>query len=75
MRLLTLTTDEIFRWLDQLERESKALKAELLSFCWYMRGGLTYSEAMELSTEERQLIAKLIKDNMETTKKSGLPFF
>ena len=40
-----------------------------------MRGGLSYSEAMDLSTEERQLIAKLVKENMETTKKSGLPFF
>ncbi len=72
---MTLSTEEIFKWLDQLERESKALKAELLSFCWYMRGGLSYSEAMDLSTEERQLIAKLVKENMETTKKSGLPFF
>ena len=67
---MTLSTEEIFKWLDQLERESKALKAELLSFCWYMRGGLSYSEAMDLSTEERQLIAKLVKENMETTKKS-----
>jgi len=75
MRLLTLTTEEVFKWLDQMEQESKALKAELFSFCWYMRGGLTYSEAMELSTEERQLIAKLIKENMEVTNKSGMPFF
>ena len=72
---MTLSTEEIFKWLDQLERESKALKAELLSFCWYMRGGLSYSEAMDLSTEERQLIAKLVKENMEVTKRSGLPFF
>jgi hypothetical protein len=75
MRLLTLTTEEIFTWLDQMEQESKALRAELFSFCWYMRGGLTYSEAMELSSEERQLIAKLIKENMEVTNKSGMPFF
>ena len=72
---MTLSTEEIFKWLDQLERESKALKAELLSFCWYMRGGLSYSGAMDLSTEERQLIAKLVKENMEVTKRSGLPFF
>jgi hypothetical protein len=75
MRLLTLTTEEVFKWLDQMEQESKALKAELFSFCWYMRGGLTYSEAIELSTEERQLIATLIKENMEVTNKSGMPFF
>lgn len=40
-----------------------------------MRGGLTYDQAMALSNDERRLISELIKDNLETTKKSGLPFF
>jgi hypothetical protein len=43
--------------------------------CWYMRGGLTYDEAMFLSSEEREIISKIIKDNLQTTKDSGLPFF
>ncbi len=42
---------------------------------WYMRGGLTYDDAMALSTTERELISEIIKKNMETTEKSGLPFF
>ena len=42
---------------------------------WYMRGGLSYDQALQLSVGERKLINKLIKDNLETTKKSGLPFF
>lgn len=36
---------------------------------------MSYWEAMLLSWEERQLIGELIKENLETTKKSGLPFF
>jgi hypothetical protein len=28
-----------------------------------------------LSHEDKQLIGDIIKDNLETTKKSGLPFF
>ena len=40
-----------------------------------MRGGLTYEEAIMLSVSEREMISKLIKSNMDTTKKSGLPFF
>jgi hypothetical protein len=75
MRLLTLTNEEIVSWLEQMEQESKALKSEILSFCWYMRGGITYTEALELSFEDRQMISKLINNNMEVTKKSGLPFF
>ena len=40
-----------------------------------MRGGLTYAEAMQMSFQERELIGVIIKENLETTKKSGLPFF
>ena len=40
-----------------------------------MRGGVTYNEAMHMSYEDRILIGELIKDNLDTTKKSGLPYF
>ena len=40
-----------------------------------MRGGLTYEDAMILSQSEREMIAELVKENMEITKKSGLNFF
>jgi len=36
---------------------------------------MSFSEAMHLSYEERQIIGEIIKENLETTKKSGLPFF
>ena len=37
--------------------------------------GMSFAEAMNLSFEERQIVGEIIKDNLETTKKSGLPFF
>ena len=40
-----------------------------------MRGGVTYDDAMLLDINERKIINNIIKDNLETTKKSGLPFF
>jgi len=43
--------------------------------CWYMRGGLSYAEASALSPTEREIISTLVKENLETTKKSGQPFF
>jgi hypothetical protein len=61
--------------LDQFDKESKAFKDDALRMTWYMRGGLSYDDAMCLSQQERELISKIVKDNMETTKKSGLPFF
>ena len=58
-----------------MEAEVKSLKQEALRFTWRMRGGLSYDDALMLSADERKLISELIKDNLETTKKSGLPFF
>jgi hypothetical protein len=37
--------------------------------------GMSFAEAMHLSFDERQIVSEIIKDNLETTKKSGLPFF
>jgi len=72
---LTLDNPDILELLERLDRESKALKEELLNICWFMRGSISYDEAMMLSSDDRELIAKIIKRNMETTKESGLPFF
>jgi hypothetical protein len=60
---------------DQMEKETKSIRQEVLKLCWYMRGGITYDEAMQLGQVERDIINELVKDNLETTKKSGLPFF
>jgi len=40
-----------------------------------MRGSISFNEAHYLSPDEREIIANLVKDNLETTKKSGMPFF
>ena len=40
-----------------------------------MRGGVTYEDAMQMSQQERTAISNIIKDNLETTKKTNLPFF
>lgn len=40
-----------------------------------MRGGIDYDQAMMLSDSERKLVNKIIEDNLETTKKTNLPFF
>ena len=75
MRLLTLNADEISTELEKMEKESKALKDDVLRTCWYMRGAISYDDAMLLSEQDRELINKIIKDNLETTEKTRLPFF
>lgn len=40
-----------------------------------MRGGASYVDVLNMSTTERRLINELVKENLDTAKKSGLPFF
>lgn len=58
-----------------MEAETKEIKHELLKMCWYMRGGLTYNEAFYLPPKDREIISQIVKDNLDTTKKTGQPFF
>lgn len=58
-----------------MDQEVKQIRANNLRLAWYMRGGITYDQVMQLSFSERQLISDLAKDNIETTKKTRLPWF
>lgn len=58
-----------------MEKETNDIRQEALKVAWYMRGGVTYDQALQLSVNERTFISNLIKENLETTKKTGLPFF
>lgn len=72
---MSLSVDQIVGWIEQLEKESKAIKTEILKLCWYMRGSISYDEGMLLSQLDRNIISEIVKENIETTQKSGLPFF
>ena len=72
---MSVDNQGIQEYINSLEKETKAIKKEILKLCWYMRGGLTYDQGMMLSLEDRELISDIIKDNLETTKKTKMPFF
>lgn len=65
---------EILQEVKKLDKEARSIKKDILKMCWYMRG-LSYTEGMNLGHEEREIVSEIIKENLETTKKSGLPFF
>ena len=66
---------DIIAYLKDFDNETKNLKLELMKICWFMRGGMSWNEALVLSPDERAIVSQLVKENMETTKKSGQPFF
>jgi hypothetical protein len=65
----------IEKLVEQHDKDAKAMREELLKVCWYMRGSISYAQALMLTIEERTIIGKIIEENLETTKNSGLPFF
>jgi hypothetical protein len=70
-----MTFAEIDQLAEKMEQEIKAFKSELFKLCWFMRGSLTIDQAYNTDYQDRETIVDLIKENLETTKKSGLPFF
>jgi len=72
---LSLSESDLIKYLKDLENEGKNIKHELFKICWYMRGGVTYQEALALSPSDRDIVSRIVKDNLDVTKKTGQPFF
>jgi hypothetical protein len=72
---LSLSNDEIVKKLEDFDQEARNIKKRLYELCWYMRGGISYAELVQLPIKDFLILNDIIKNNLEVTKKSGLPFF
>ena len=61
--------------IDGMEHECSDIKKGALKMSWYMRGGATYEDILNMSNDERNAITAIIESNLETTKNTKLPFF
>ena len=57
-----------------MEEEAKAFEKELFQLSWAMRG-MSLNDAYAMSPSQRSFAAELYKSHLETTEKTGLPFF
>ena len=74
-RLLAATREQVSSYVDSLDKEADQIRAESFRLAWHLRGGGTYEDVMNMSPQERRLVSELAKENIETTKKSNLPWF
>ena len=74
-RLLTSSPDEIGLLINKQDKQIEQIKNDLIQMCWYMRGGIQYNDLAQMSFQEREIISAIIKEHMETTEKTGLPFY
>ena len=61
--------------IDSMEKDCKAIKKNAQRIAWYMRGGISYTDVLNMSPDEVKAANEIIEENLETTKKSNIPFF
>ena len=63
MRLLSLKPEEIQDLIKRMEEEADFIKVSAMRFSWYMRGGISYEDVLNLSSREREIISLLIEND------------
>ena len=58
-----------------MEKERWGISFNAQKLAWYMRGGVSYTDIMNMSHNEIDNLNKIIDENLETTKKTKMPFF
>lgn len=58
-----------------LRRESERLIDSILTLIYFMRGSISYSEAMNMSYAERELVGKFIEKRLEVERKNPYPVY
>lgn len=61
--------------METYDKDVVSIKKEALSLAWYMRGGASYVDILNMSIAERKAIGEIVENNLEVTKNSNLPFF
>ena len=59
---------------ESMEVDTKSLKEEIYRISWAMRGGVSSKDLFYLySKEDRDILNKIVKDNIELSNKAGVP--
>jgi hypothetical protein len=74
-RITRMNDEQIIDTIKMFDKQSAAIREEAMRMSWAMRGGANFIDVLNMSPNERKAVSELIKSNMETTKKSRLPFF
>jgi len=60
---------------DSLQRESRQLLKSIVTLIYFMRGAVSYSEAMNMSYAERQVLDDFLEKRLEIEKKNPYPCY
>ena len=69
-----MPNSDIEAYLVGIDNSAKDLKESMFRTSWYMRGGVTINDLLyTYSYEDREILSKIIKENIEITEKTQLP--
>lgn len=69
-----MSNSEIESYVKGFEGVQKDIKDEIFRLSWHMRGGVNSQDLFYIySYEDRQIMNQIVKDNIETTKKTNMP--
>lgn len=72
--MISLSDEGIREAVKKLDRQVKEIKEEVFRISWFMRGGVSSEDLFwRYSVEDREIMSKIIKTNVENTKNSKLP--
>jgi hypothetical protein len=68
------SNSELEELVKNYDLQAQRIKEEIFKLSWYMRGGVTSDDLFfKYSFEDREILSKIIKENIEATRKSGMP--
>jgi hypothetical protein len=70
-----MTADQIEKLTSDMVKEIETIDINSEKLSWYMRGGVTYVDIMNMTSKQIDSLNKIIDENLETTKKTKMPFF
>lgn len=67
--------DEMRKLGEDMWKSAMQIKYSAQRLSWYMRGGISYNDILNMSTDEFNNLNKIVEENVETTKQTKMPFF
>ena len=69
-----MDSDSVVKMVDQMEKDVIGIRQEALKMSWYMRGGVTLQDLLHIySSEDREILYKVIQDNVDLTIQAKMP--
>ena len=72
--LAPLEESDILELSKNYENQTKQIKDDVYRIGWYMRGSFSYDDLMfKITSEDRDILNAIIKENIETVNKTKMP--